>query len=68
VTRRYCDHYWEYDQTVWAGHRVGRVLVGRYCYLCGKVEYAQAEKWRRIPDKYITLRKHLTAQAKAVIR
>jgi hypothetical protein len=44
------------------------VVVGRYCVLCHKGECASAETWRPISDKYVSLRKHLAATAKAVIR
>jgi hypothetical protein len=70
MTKTKCDHRWEYDSTLWGGigDSEDTVIVGRYCVLCHKAECASAEKWRPIPDKYVALRKHLKATAKAVIR
>jgi hypothetical protein len=68
MTKTKCDHRWEYDSTIWSGVSENTVIVGRYCVLCHKTECASAEKWRPISDKYVSLRKHLNATAKAVIR
>jgi hypothetical protein len=68
TTKRRCDHRWEYDSTIWSGVSENTVIVGRYCVLCHKAECASAETWRPISDKYVSLRKHLKATAKAVIR
>lgn len=62
-----CDHYWNYEHSIWqAGEDdQSHVAVGRYCTKCGKIQTAVAKHWHPLPKSYVGMRENLEKAIKS---